>query len=163
MKATGSSETLTPTYQTAGCHCSQDHDPNVPPSLMLLLIPLNSLCQSWYFFKSSVFQDIRPCSVLEASRCFGGICCLHLHGFRVDQARNLRHAYPKRQLTSNRLHGVIFQKILLFTTTVVGASNPTSDFLLDLGFSRQSLWSWVIFWNLTPCSLRKWAGIAQSV
>jgi hypothetical protein len=30
--------------------------------------------------KSSIFWDIKPCSPLKVNRCFGGTCCLHLHG-----------------------------------------------------------------------------------
>jgi hypothetical protein len=35
-----------------------------------------------------------------------------------------RHVPPKRRLTLNELHGVISQKMVLFTTTAVRTSNP---------------------------------------
>jgi hypothetical protein len=47
-----------------------------------------------------------------------------------------RHVPRKRQLTLNRLHGVITQKIILFIPTAVRTSDPTSLFL-----SSSSSWS----------------------
>jgi hypothetical protein len=37
---------------------------------------------------------------------------------------------PKRRLTFNGLHGVIFQKMVLFITTAVTTSNPTEDIFI---------------------------------
>jgi hypothetical protein len=41
-----------------------------------------------------------------------------------------RYVPPKRRLTFNVLHGVIYQKIELFITTAVGTSNPTQKLML---------------------------------
>jgi hypothetical protein len=38
--------------------------------------------------KSSIFWDIKPCSLLKFNRHFRGICSLHLQGGRISQARN---------------------------------------------------------------------------
>lgn len=38
--------------------------------------------------KSSVFWDIMPCRPLKVIWCFGGICRLHLQGWRVNQVRS---------------------------------------------------------------------------
>jgi hypothetical protein len=38
--------------------------------------------------KSSVFWDVRPCSLLKVSQSFGGTRHLHLQGQRISQARN---------------------------------------------------------------------------
>lgn len=38
--------------------------------------------------KSSVFLDVTPCRLLKVSWCCGGTCYLHLHGKRINQARN---------------------------------------------------------------------------
>jgi hypothetical protein len=65
-----------------------------------------------------VFWDITPCSPLEVKRLFGGICRPYLQGRRISKARNQREA-------SNRLHGVISQKIELFITSAVRTSNHT--------------------------------------
>jgi hypothetical protein len=37
---------------------------------------------------NSIFWDITLCSTLKANRHFGGLCCLHLQGQRISQARN---------------------------------------------------------------------------
>jgi hypothetical protein len=41
----------------------------------------------------------------------------------------MRHVPPKRQLTFNRLHGVISQKAELFITIAVRTSNPTKVYV----------------------------------
>jgi hypothetical protein len=41
-----------------------------------------------YEVKSSIFWEIMPCSLLKINRHFGGTCRLHLHGWRISQARN---------------------------------------------------------------------------
>jgi hypothetical protein len=76
-----------------------------------------------------IFWDITPCSPLKVNRHFGGICHLNLQSRRwakqetiVKAGENLppwrwrRHIPPKRRLTFNGLHGVIFKKIQLFLT-----------------------------------------------
>jgi hypothetical protein len=45
--------------------------------------------------------------------------------FRVDPEDG-GHVSPKRSLTFNRLHGIISQKKVLFITTAVRTSNPTT-------------------------------------
>jgi hypothetical protein len=88
--------------------------------------------------KSSIFWDITPCSPLEVNRRLGGTCRFHLQGRIISQGRNQSeswwqapywflawlfiwswrwrlHVAPKRSLTFNGLHGVISQKIELFT------------------------------------------------
>jgi hypothetical protein len=74
-----------------------------------------------------------PCSPLSVNRCFGGTYRLHLQGRRnkfskkpaSKQVASKRYVPPKRQLTLNRLHGVICQKMIFFITTTVKTSIPT--------------------------------------
>jgi hypothetical protein len=74
--------------------------------------------------KRYIFWDIIACSSLKVNRCFGGICRLHLKGWRIVQARNQYEA-GSYLLTFNGLHDVIFQKTEVFKTTAVRTSNPT--------------------------------------
>jgi hypothetical protein len=76
---------------------------------------------------SSIFWDITPCSPLKVNRRFGGTYRTHLQGRRIRRARNQRESRwqavpPKRRLTFNELHGVISQKIALFTLIIVSES-----------------------------------------
>jgi hypothetical protein len=103
------------------------------------------------YMKSIIFWDITPCSTLKVKWCFRGTHCLHLLGQIISRARNQcesrwqadmlsrwflarliirpwrwrRYVPPKRRLASNGLHGVIYQKIVLFITTTVRTSNST--------------------------------------
>jgi hypothetical protein len=45
--------------------------------------------------EKSVFWDIKLCGPLKVSHCFGGTCCLHLQGRRINQARNQHEAGNK--------------------------------------------------------------------
>jgi hypothetical protein len=78
---------------------------------------------------SSILLDTMPWSPLKVDRCFGWICSLHFQGWR-DFASCLLHAgfllglLFNRWLTSNELHGVMFQNIELFIIQDVRASNP---------------------------------------
>jgi hypothetical protein len=95
----------------------------------------------------TIFWDITPCSPLKVSRCFGETYRLHLHGRKISRVRNQRRKrwkaevcilglffdpedggdlLLKRHLTPTRLHGAISQRIVLFRTTAVRTSNPTS-------------------------------------
>jgi hypothetical protein len=108
--------------------------------------------QTPWFTRSTIFWDITPRSSLKVYQCIGGTYCLHLQCRRLSQARYQHEsrrqteqasmlvsfmAYSltlkmesyvplKHQFTFNRIHGVIFQKIVLFITTDVRTSNPTS-------------------------------------
>jgi hypothetical protein len=86
----------------------------------------------------SIVWDVTSRSPLKVNRHFGGTCCLHLQGGSISQARNQRQAgrasravvvnasgwflacriLPpwrwRRQLTFDRLHGVISQEIKLY-------------------------------------------------
>jgi hypothetical protein len=89
--------------------------------------------------KNSLFWDITPCSPFRVNRRFGGEGRQHLQGRRISQGRNQhesrwqvdlcwrwrRHVPPKRRLTFNGQHGVIFQKIESFTTTALRTTNHT--------------------------------------
>jgi hypothetical protein len=104
--------------------------------------------------RNSIFWDTTPCSPLKVNRRFGGTCRLHLQSRKISRARHQRgsrrqnrrcllpayllvladfflrpwkwrrYATPKRRLQLSRLHGVISQKMVLFITTAVRASNP---------------------------------------
>jgi hypothetical protein len=69
--------------------------------------------------KGTIFWDIKPCNLLKVKRHFRGTYHLHIQGQRISQARyqreSRRYIPPKHQLTYNGLHGVISQKIILFT------------------------------------------------
>jgi hypothetical protein len=92
-------------------------------------------------YDESFFWETTPRSALIVNRCFRGKCRLHFQGRRMNQARNQResrrqaqppastlvfclahswpwrrrrHVPPKRQLTFNRLQGVISQEEELF-------------------------------------------------
>jgi hypothetical protein len=105
--------------------------------------------------KRTIFWSITPCSPLKMNRRFGGTYRLHLQVRRISRARNQRESSwqvtsacnlislwflarlirrprrwrrydtSKRWLTFDGLHGVIFQKIVLFKTTDLRTSNPT--------------------------------------
>jgi hypothetical protein len=92
--------------------------------------------------KSTIFWNITPCSPLSVSE-------KHIASiFRVEEIKSPSTCFhagfllnlfcrpwrwrlyvpPKRLLTFNGLHGVIFQKTVLFMTTAVRTSNPTYEF-----------------------------------
>jgi hypothetical protein len=50
--------------------------------------------------KVTASWDVELCSLVDKYQCFGGICCLSLQG---------------RGTNSSTLHGVIFQKAVIFT------------------------------------------------
>jgi hypothetical protein len=59
------------------------------------------LCSSyrmWSFhrsvMKSSVFWDLKSCSLLKVNWCFRGRCCLHLHGQRRSKIRCFASCHP---------------------------------------------------------------------
>jgi hypothetical protein len=65
--------------------------------------------------------------------------CFHagfLLGLFFRSWRWRRYVPPKRLLTFNGLHCVIFQKIVLIITTVVGTSNPTKG----KSSTRSNIW-----------------------
>jgi hypothetical protein len=72
--------------------------------------------------KSSIFWDITSCSPFKANRRFGGKCrlcflsvwCWLLAWPIFKPWRWRRHVPPKRRLTFNGLHGIIFKKMELF-------------------------------------------------
>jgi hypothetical protein len=68
------------------------------------------------------------CSTLEVSRRFGGICRLHLHRWRIGQARNQRDARGKQSHIS--------QKRELSVTTSVRTSRPTCHEIVLLQLLR---------------------------
>jgi hypothetical protein len=72
-------------------------------------------------FNSYIFWDITPRSPLKVKRRFRGTYGLHLQGRIISRERNQHES----RLTFNGLHGVIFQKIVLFINTAVRTSNPT--------------------------------------
>jgi hypothetical protein len=56
------------------------------------------------------------------------VCCLPYAGFCLAYSSTLRmrqHTPPKHHLTFKKWHGVISQKLQLFTTTAATTSNPT--------------------------------------
>jgi hypothetical protein len=88
--------------------------------------------------KSTIFRDITPCSLLSVNPRFGGTyrllaTCFHV-GFLLSLFFRLwrwrRYVPQKHWLTLNGLHGVISQKMVLFITTAVRTSNPTTLSLL---------------------------------
>jgi hypothetical protein len=106
--------------------------------------------------KSIIFCDITPCSPLKVNRRFGGTYRLHLQGRKISRARNQREIrwqaeallarlifrpwrwrgrIPlERRLTFDGLHGVISQKMALFSLglnaleggSVSGKTTPTT-------------------------------------
>jgi hypothetical protein len=106
------------------------------------------------YLKRTIFWDMTPCSLLKVNRRFGGTYRLHLQGRRIRRASNQResrrqaeqgwflarlilrpwrwrqYVTPKRRLTFTGLHGVISQKIVLFITTALRTSNPSSTYLI---------------------------------
>jgi hypothetical protein len=104
------------------------------------------------FLKSPSFRDITPCSPLKVNRCFGSTCYLP-QGRRISLwlcllsascwilawliLRTWTHIPPKRLLTFNGLHGVIFQNIGIFISTTVITSNHTHCFIME----SMNLWA----------------------
>jgi hypothetical protein len=104
---------------------------------------VNAFGSGWFIIwilcwtlKSSVFWDILPHSPLKVNQHFGGTCCLH-HKLCLLSAscwilarltprpwRWRQYVPLKRQLTLNGLHGVVYQKMVLFITTAVWTSSP---------------------------------------
>jgi hypothetical protein len=50
--------------------------------------------------KRSVFWSVRPCSLLKVNRRFGGACCIHLQGRRINRARNQYEAGSKHRIVN---------------------------------------------------------------
>jgi hypothetical protein len=86
----------------------------------------------------SIFWDMTPCSPLSFNRRFGGAYRLHVQGKKNSKPASKLVCWtyyfdpedggdvpPKLRLKLNGLHGVISQKMILFTTTVVKTSNLT--------------------------------------
>jgi hypothetical protein len=94
------------------------------------ILVIQLLLQTALIQKSTIFWDIMPCSPLKVYWCFGGTCrhllsCWFLVQLIFRPWRWRQHVALKRQLTFNRQHGVISQKIVLFITSTVRTSNPT--------------------------------------
>jgi hypothetical protein len=96
-----------------------------------LLISCKLPCWKYLLhLKISIFSDIAPYSPLQINQHFGGTCHLHFYGQRIRKQlhatcfmlvsclaysspwRWRQHVPPKRQLTFNRLHGIVSQKML---------------------------------------------------
>jgi hypothetical protein len=71
--------------------------------------------------ESSIFWEIRLCSLLKVIQRFGEKCCLHLQDRKIGQERNQHEAGSKQ----SGLDGVISRKIRLFITTSARTSKPT--------------------------------------
>jgi hypothetical protein len=69
--------------------------------------------------KSTIFWDITPCSPMRVNRRFGEHIAWRWRWY----------VPPKSWSTLNRLHGIISQKMVLFVTTGMRTSNPTSIIL----------------------------------
>jgi hypothetical protein len=110
-----------------------------------------------------------PCTPLEVSRLFGVMCRLHLLGRRISQAistcyydvllfgwfilrpwRLRLRVPPKRQLTFNGLHGVIFQK-----TSNSWVRPPIKLLLFQFYYWLISLMEQVLFEKLIVVQLAK--------
>jgi hypothetical protein len=75
-------------------------------------------------FKSTIFWDITPYSPLSVNRRFGEKYRPHFQWRQnISWSRNQSESM---WLTFNGLHGVISQKMVLFITTAVRTSNPTT-------------------------------------
>jgi hypothetical protein len=66
--------------------------------------------------RSNIFLGVTPFRPADVHGCLGGMYCLHLQGKRIRQASNREEAGSKQSNvnTSIGLHGVTFQKIILF-------------------------------------------------
>jgi hypothetical protein len=107
---------------------------------MVIQVPSICYTQAWVK-KITIFWDITSCRPFKFNRRFGGTCRLHFEGRRISKqvifgnqverkaklatSKWMRHVPPKRRLTYNGLHGVVYQKTELFITTAVGTSDPT--------------------------------------
>jgi hypothetical protein len=116
----------TPTIKPIACHYTDWVIParHIPQHI-------NKKCLQ--VLKTSIFWDIKPCSLLKVSQCFGGTCHLHVQGQRINQAelwllppscwflacltlqpwRWRRHVPLKCQLTFNRLIIIIIIIIII--------------------------------------------------
>jgi hypothetical protein len=130
-----SSKILVPIYQNTRCHVPEDSNlhghcyENVIQNSRKVhsrglcivcsfkyLFCLNVHCFNITCFRGIIFWDITPL----ATRFQAGFLLSFLLPLRWR-----RYVPPKRRLTLNGLHGVIFQKMVLFITTSVRTSNPT--------------------------------------
>jgi hypothetical protein len=66
--------------------------------------------------KSINFWDMTPCSQLSVNRRFG----------RTYRLQGRRNKFSKKPASKQVASGAISQKMILFTTTAVKTSNPTS-------------------------------------
>jgi hypothetical protein len=73
------------------------------------------------------FEALTACSPLKFSRCFGGICQLHLQGWRISQDRN-QHATGSKQYTclsySLTLKMPLLAACLVLVSCFAYSSNP---------------------------------------
>jgi hypothetical protein len=91
-------------------------------------------CTNRFYMNRSIFWDVLPCSLLEVHWC-GGTYYLLLSGrkgklskqaaWRSSRWRNYIHL--KHSWTSDILHGITIQKIILFTVTSARTSNWTKS------------------------------------
>jgi hypothetical protein len=77
--------------------------------------------------KSTSFWDITLCSSLKVNSRLGEKNLFHLHSRAWKWNRYIP---PKRRLTFNGLHGVMYQNIVLIIITGVIASSPTYHHLM---------------------------------
>jgi hypothetical protein len=91
-----------------------------------------------------IFRNVTPCC--PANRCFGGMCFLHLQGWRLSQTNNQheacnkshsswltsqpwikrKHVLPKRRWVSIRQHGIKCQPTVRIIATAVRTSHPAT-------------------------------------
>jgi hypothetical protein len=103
---------LQPTFSLHSQSLSIDSN-QAPPeykSVALLLQPSCSTIntrESWTeLMKSPIYWDVTLCSLLKVNWHFEWTCCLHLHGWRISQARNQGEAGGKQR--SGFLLGLFF-------------------------------------------------------
>jgi hypothetical protein len=127
--------------------------------LHLYLVLPRCLFQSCFTAKIfiSISYDITLCSPLKVNRRFGATRRLHL--CLLPPSRHFiswlfllywrwEHVPPKRRLSFNGLHGVISQKIEIFTTTAVRTSDVTK-FCTHFCFLRSVLLAVLVSTPLT--------------
>jgi hypothetical protein len=100
------------------------------------------------FLKSSIFWDVKPCSLMKVNRRFGGTCRLYLQSSTLK----MEAICSSETSTFNGPHCIVSQNIELFLTTAVRNSNPTKYVSVQLGMLiilsvvsyRCATWSFIL-------------------
>jgi hypothetical protein len=140
----------------------------VETTISNLLSPVTFEVLTAWTIKITILRAVTPCNVVDAYRCFRGICCLHSQGQWVNRARNYsaRCSFPAwllglpfdpedggnmfllKSMSSIRLNGVTSQKIAVFLVDSILAYFPYFEEI------KESLWDHLAVCICSPIIVR---------